>query len=95
MTLPTSTATLDDRDRHQQYALDQTELLRRLVTIAAIRAEAGDNPNLTPAQCKMLLTASDVAILEAIDIEALAIEDRLYALHDELQALVVNQIAAA
>ena len=43
----------------------------------------------------MLLTASDVAILEAIDIEALAIEDRLFALHDELQALVVNQIAAA
>lgn len=95
MTSPTPVGTLNDRDRHQQNALDQTELSRRLVTIAAIRAEASDNPSLTPAQCTMLLTASDVAILEAIDSEARAIEDRLYALHDELQSLVVNQIAAA
>lgn len=93
MTSPTSTATLNDRDRHQQCALDQTELSRRLVTIEAIRAESGDNPNLTDDQCDALEAATDQDILDAIDSAANALEDRLYALHDEIQSDVVNDIA--
>lgn len=93
MTKPTNAGALDVSDQQEQDALDQTGILRRLVTIEAIRAEAGDNPNLTPAQRKMFLTASDVAILEAIDIAAKAVEDRLFALHDEIQSDVVNAIA--
>lgn len=91
----TPTGMLDERDQQEQDALDQAGLLRRLVTIAAIRAEVSDNPNLTDAEGQALEAASDAEILDAIDSNARTIEDRLYALHDELQALVVNQIAAA
>lgn len=95
MTNPASVGALDERDQKEQDALDQTGLLRRLVTIEAIRAETGDNPNLTDGQRRALETASDSEILDAIDAAANAVEDRLYALHDEIQADVVNDLAPA
>lgn len=84
---------LDACDQQEQNALDQTDILRRLVTIEAIRAESGDNPTLTDDQCDALEAATDQEILDAIDSAANAVEDRLYALHDEIQSDVVSAIA--
>lgn len=88
-----SVGALDACDQQEQDALDQTGILRRLVTIEAIRAEIGDNPNLTDEQCAALEAATDQEILDAIDSAANAVEDRLYALHDEIQSDVVSAIA--
>lgn len=57
---------LDAHDQQEQDALDKTGILRRLVTIAAIRAEIGDNPNLTDRQCAALEAATAQDILDAM-----------------------------
>lgn len=59
MTTSTPVGALDARDQKRQDTLDQIELTRRLVTVAAIRAEVDDNPNLTAEQCLTIDVASD------------------------------------
>lgn len=95
MATTTGAGALEPSEQREQDVLDQTEFTRRLVTIEAIRAEVGDNPNLTQEQALAIDAASDGEILDAIDAAANAVEDRLYALHDEIQADVVNDLAPA
>lgn len=54
MTKPTPAGALNASDQQEQDALDQTDILHRLVTIEAIRAEIGDNPTLTDEQWGLL-----------------------------------------
>lgn len=66
---------------------------RRLVDRDNIRGEIGDNPNLTEGQRRRLAAASDREIDDAIDACADSLEDELFRVHDELQAMVVSELA--
>ncbi|AVM66092.1 hypothetical protein M3C36_09085 [Dietzia cinnamea] len=67
---------------------------QRLVNRDSIRAEIDDNPNLTESQRLRLMAALDSEIDDAIEACTRSVEDQLYAVHDELQALVVADLTS-
>ena len=68
----------------------------RLVPVAAVRAEAADDPYLAEDERAALEAASDRDILDAIDRAAGgSAEDQLYHLHDQIQADAVHTLVAA
>lgn len=67
---------------------------QRLVNRDSIRAEIDDNPNLTESQRLRLAAALDSEIDDAIEACTRGVEDQLFAVHDELQAAVVDQLTA-
>lgn len=67
-------------------------LMQRLVDRDAIRSEIDDNPNLTDGERASLAAASDDDIDDALEQCGRGIEDRLFALHDELQAAAINHL---
>lgn len=74
--------------------LQDTSLTGRLCDRETIRSEADDNPNLTDAERAHLSAASDADIDAALEQCGRGIEDRLFALHDELQSAVVRDLTS-
>lgn len=61
---------------------------------AVAAALSDDNPNLTENQRLRLMAALDSEIDDAIEACTSRLEDQLYAVHDELQALVVADLTS-
>lgn len=61
----------------------------RVLTVEGVRDEADDNPTLSDAARKRLREASDDDIRESITACWRQVEDRFFAVHDELQAAAI------